>query len=57
MNPITFSCKVTTPMFSGNAFQVAEIRPSEIKAAMRFWWRAVQQGGNTRVDIPGMLTT
>lgn len=28
-------------MFSGNAFQKPEIRPTEIKAAMRFWWRAM----------------
>lgn len=42
MKTLTFNCQVITPMFSGNAFQKAEIRPSEIKAAMRFWWRAMQ---------------
>ena len=41
MHTITLQCRTVTPMFSGNAFQKPEIRPTEIKAAMRFWWRAM----------------
>lgn len=41
MHCITLQCRTVTPMFSGNAFQKPEIRPTEIKAAMRFWWRAM----------------
>jgi len=48
MNLITFNCRVTTPMFSGDAFQNAEIRPTEIKAAIRFWWRAVNHDKDTK---------
>jgi CRISPR type III-B/RAMP module RAMP protein Cmr1 len=41
MNRKVFNCKTITPMFSGDALQDPEIRPTEIKAAMRFWWRAM----------------
>ena len=38
---ITCKCQVVTPMFSSGADQTkCEIRVPEIKAAMRFWWRA-----------------
>ncbi len=33
--------KVLTPMFLGGADQMAEIRPSSVKGALRFWFRAV----------------
>lgn len=46
MNRIVFNCKTITPMFSGDALQDPEIRPTEIKAAMRFWWRAIQSYGD-----------
>jgi CRISPR-associated protein Cmr1 len=39
---ITFHCEVITPMFIGNAMPgEAELRPSTIKGALRFWWRAM----------------
>lgn len=42
MVKITFNCQVISPMFIGNAStQNAELRPSAIKASMRFWWRAI----------------
>ncbi len=41
MNRKSFNCRTITPMFSGDALQDPEIRPTEIKAAMRFWWRAM----------------
>lgn len=42
MVQITFTCKVISPMFIGNAStEKAELRPSAIKASMRFWWRAI----------------
>lgn len=35
-------CKIITPLFmSGADGQIPEIRPSEIKGMMRFWWRAI----------------
>lgn len=38
---IVCRCRVVTPMFSSGADQTkCEIRVPEIKAAMRFWWRA-----------------
>lgn len=41
MKRVILHCKTITPMFSGDALQDPEIRPTEIKAAMRFWWRAM----------------
>jgi len=38
---ITFNCRIITPMFLGNAIGKAELRPSSIKGALRFWWRAM----------------
>lgn len=41
METIVCKCRVITPMFSSGADQTGcEIRVPEIKAAMRFWWRA-----------------
>ena len=41
METIVCKCRVITPMFSSGADQkTCEIRVPEIKAAMRFWWRA-----------------
>ena len=37
-----FKCEIITPMFMyGADGRTPEIRPSEIKGMMRFWWRAV----------------
>lgn len=37
----TLDCRIVTPMFLRGANQaLAEIRPSSIKGALRFWWRA-----------------
>lgn len=42
MKTITFTCRVLTPMFLGGADpNRVELRPPSIKAAMRFWWRAI----------------
>lgn len=42
MEKITFKCETITPMFLGGADgKSVELRPPSIKAAMRFWWRAL----------------
>jgi CRISPR-associated protein Cmr1 len=42
MDTLTFSCEVITPMFlAGADGEEPELRPSAIKAGMRFWWRAM----------------
>jgi len=42
METITFTCEVITPMFMNGADgSTPELRPPGIKAAMRFWWRAL----------------
>lgn len=42
MERITFECETITPMFlSGADGKTPELRPPSIKAAMRFWWRAI----------------
>ncbi|BBJ28680.1 type III-B CRISPR module RAMP protein Cmr1 [Athalassotoga saccharophila] len=42
MESITFECKIITPMFLfGVDKKVPELRETSIKAAMRFWWRAI----------------
>ena len=42
MKSITFHCEVITPMFIGNAIPgEVELRPTAIKGALRFWWRAM----------------
>ncbi len=39
---ITVNCKIITPMFLGDADgKTAVLRPPSIKAALRFWWRAL----------------
>ncbi len=43
MKKATFECKVITPMFMfGGDGGSVELRPSEFKGMMRFWWRAVK---------------
>ena len=43
MKKATFECKVITPMFMfGGDGESVELRPSEFKGMMRFWWRAVK---------------
>ncbi|MDO8724307.1 MAG: type III-B CRISPR module RAMP protein Cmr1 [Syntrophales bacterium] len=42
-----YECEVVTPLFLGGADpKEAELRVPPIKAAMRFWWRALYDGGN-----------
>ncbi|MEW6006318.1 MAG: type III-B CRISPR module RAMP protein Cmr1 [Stygiobacter sp.] len=42
MEKITFQCETITPMFlAGADGKTPELRPPSIKAAMRFWWRAM----------------
>lgn len=42
MEKITFKCETVTPMFlAGADGKTPELRPPSIKAAMRFWWRAM----------------
>ena len=41
MRTITATIEVVTPMFLGGADQSPDgIRPSSVKGALRFWWRA-----------------
>ena len=45
MKPVelTFKCKLITPMFMAGADRkTPELRPSEFKGMMRFWWRAIK---------------
>lgn len=45
MKKIEFKCKTITPMFmygSDNKNKTPELRPSEFKGMMRFWWRAIR---------------
>jgi len=42
MKKVTFECETITPLFLGEAKkEMVELRPPAIKAAMRFWWRAM----------------
>lgn len=42
MEKIPFECETITPMFlTGADGETPELRPPSIKAAMRFWWRAI----------------
>jgi len=46
---ITFQCKLLTPLFlTGAEKNIPEIRPSSIKGALRWWWRAMN--GNLSLD-------
>ena len=41
-NTVTATFEIVTPMFLGNSDQKATaIRPTSIKGALRFWWRAI----------------
>jgi len=45
MKSLSFDCEVITPMFMAGADKdkgIPELRPSEFKGMMRFWWRAVK---------------
>jgi len=43
MYKLTLTCKVITPMFmSGSDGRSPELRPSEFKGLIRFWWRAIK---------------
>lgn len=43
MKRINLKCKVITPLFmSGGDRNTSELRPSEFKGMMRFWWRAIR---------------
>jgi len=47
MYKLTLTCKVITPMFmSGADGNTPELRPSEFKGMMRFWWRAIKADNN-----------
>jgi CRISPR-associated protein Cmr1 len=47
MNIIKFKCCVITPMFMAGADgKTPELRPSEFKGMMRFWWRAIRADDN-----------
>ncbi len=40
---ITFKCKSITPLFMAGADgRIPELRPSEFKGMMRWWWRAIK---------------
>ncbi|WP_353686784.1 type III-B CRISPR module RAMP protein Cmr1 [Thermodesulfovibrio sp. 3462-1] len=43
MNRCSLLCQVITPMFiAGADSRTPELRPSEFKGMMRFWWRAIR---------------
>jgi len=47
MKIIKFKCCVITPMFMAGADgKTPELRPSEFKGMMRFWWRAIRADDN-----------
>ena len=47
MENITLKCRVITPMFMAGADRRGvELRPSEFKGMMRFWWRAIKAEDN-----------
>ncbi len=46
MNEIIIKCRTITPMFMTGASDRPEIRPSEFKGMMRFWWRAIKAEDN-----------
>jgi len=41
---LTLTCRLITPMFMNGAFpgELPELRPSEFKGMLRFWWRALK---------------
>jgi CRISPR-associated protein Cmr1 len=42
METLTFECEIITPMFMyGGDGYTLELRPSEFKGMLRFWWRAI----------------
>lgn len=50
MRTITFTCELLTPLFMyGADQQTPELRPSGIKGALRFWWRAIQAEQDCRI--------
>jgi len=43
MKKVKFSCEIITPMFMYGADKnILELRPSEFKGMLRFWWRAIK---------------
>jgi len=36
---LNFTCEIITPMFLGDAFKNASLRPEPFKALLRYWWR------------------
>lgn len=47
MKKVNFSCEIITPMFMAGAdTHTLEIRPSEFKGMLRFWWRAIKAEDN-----------
>jgi CRISPR-associated protein Cmr1 len=47
MKEIRLTCSVITPMFMAGADgRTPELRPSEFKGMMRFWWRAIRADDN-----------
>ncbi len=43
---LTLHCRIITPMFLGDAFQEAALRPEPFKGLLRYWWR-VAAGRNS----------
>jgi len=47
MHKIILKCKTITPLFmAGSDAKTPELRPSEFKGMMRYWWRAIQSESN-----------
>ena len=50
MKEVSFTCRVLTPLFmSGADGKSPELRPTEFKGMMRFWWRAAKGEKDWRV--------
>lgn len=47
MPELRLRCRLITPMFMAGADgKTPELRPSEIKGMMRWWWRAIKAENN-----------
>lgn len=47
MQSVKFKCQIITPMFMAGADRrTPELRPSEFKGMMRWWWRAIKAEDN-----------
>lgn len=50
-NRLELTCRLTTPLFLGNARQETEWRAAPFKALMRYWWRVAQVDSGGPEDL------